>query len=460
MRKHTDMARDICNEVLGRIKTTCEGSKGFPAPLDVRSLLNSSAIKGLGKAETKKRRQALARILYKLVQMGFLEGVDKGTGESVQDIVDLAIVDKQTKLANPDKYEYDIPRNLGKVLNDRDHFDLISQIIVGDVDLDFFGKYVERLEKEAHTRVYPLGTSRRGDGAGDARYQTIGCVVCLRYIRKGFPRVCPTPLEPIPKISMSGNGRVYTVSECEAAKEPKIDRRPVKSRCSACVSTGAVRRHSVCAAWPVSFFRNKNPYQGARMPFVPNIIEKENDGRYSTDLLSRLAMDRIVFVHEPITSQLAMIVNAQLLYMDALSDEPIQLYISSPGGEVMAGLSILDIMTSLRSPVHTVALGMVASMASILLVHGDRRYMLPNAQVMLHQPLGGAQGQASDIEITAQQIIKIKKKLNAMLADKTGQPLEKIERVTDRDSYFDAEESLAFGLVDEILWPEEKKVAA
>jgi len=151
MRKHTDMAKDICNEVLGRIKTTCEGSKGFPAPLDVRSLLNSSAIKGLGKAETKKRRQALARILYKLVQMGFLEGVDKGTGESVQDIVDLAIVDKQTKLANPDKYEYDIPRNLGKVLNDRDHFDLISQIIVGDVDLDFFGKYVERLEKEALT---------------------------------------------------------------------------------------------------------------------------------------------------------------------------------------------------------------------------------------------------------------------------------------------------------------------
>jgi len=196
------------------------------------------------------------------------------------------------------------------------------------------------------------------------------------------------------------------------------------------------------------------------MPFVPNIIEKENDGRFSTDLLSRLAMDRIVFVHEPITSQLAMIVNAQLLYLDALGDEPIQLYISSPGGEVMAGLSILDIMTSLRSPVHTVALGMVASMASILLVHGDRRYMLPNAQVMLHQPLGGAQGQASDIEITAQQIIKIKKKLNAMLADKTGQPLEKIERVTDRDSYFDAEESLAFGLVDEILWPEEKKVAA
>jgi len=195
------------------------------------------------------------------------------------------------------------------------------------------------------------------------------------------------------------------------------------------------------------------------MPFVPTIIEKENDGRYSTDLLSRLAMDRIVFVHEPITSQLAMTVNAQLLYLDAISDEPIQLYISSPGGEVMAGLSILDIMASLRSPVHTVALGMVASMASILLVYGDRRYMLPNAQVMLHQPLGGAQGQASDIEITAQQIIKIKKKLNAMLAERTGRPLEEIERVTDRDSYFDAEESLAFGLVDEILRPEQKRAA-
>ena len=187
------------------------------------------------------------------------------------------------------------------------------------------------------------------------------------------------------------------------------------------------------------------------MPYMTQVVVKEKEGAYATDLISRLAMDRIVFIHEPITSPLAMVVNAQLLYLDAESHDPIFMYISSPGGEVMAGLSILDVMNHVASPVHTVAMGMVASMASVLLGAGDRRYILPNAQVMLHQPLGGAQGQASDIEITAKQILKIKEKLNRMLAQATGKPIEEIERVTDRDSYFDAEEALEFGLVDEIL---------
>ena len=187
------------------------------------------------------------------------------------------------------------------------------------------------------------------------------------------------------------------------------------------------------------------------MPYMTQVVVKEKEGAYATDLISRLAMDRIVFIHEPITSPLAMVVNAQLLYLDAESNDPIHMYISSPGGEVMAGLSILDVMNHVASPVHTVAMGMVASMASVLLGAGDRRYILPNAQVMLHQPLGGAQGQASDIEITAKQILKIKEKLNRMLAQATGKPIEEIEKVTDRDSYFDAREALEFGLVDEIL---------
>lgn len=187
------------------------------------------------------------------------------------------------------------------------------------------------------------------------------------------------------------------------------------------------------------------------MPYMTQVLVKEKHGTYATDLISRLAMDRIVFVHEPITSSLAMVVNAQLLFLDAELNEPIYMYISSPGGEVMAGLSIIDVMNHIASPVYTVALGMVASMASVLLSAGERRYILPHAQVMLHQPLGGAQGQASDIEITAKQILKIKEKLNTMLSEATGKPVEEIEKVTDRDSYFDAKEALEFGLVDEIL---------
>ena len=187
------------------------------------------------------------------------------------------------------------------------------------------------------------------------------------------------------------------------------------------------------------------------MPYMTQVVVKEKEGAYATDLISRLAMDRIVFIHEPIISPLAMVVNAQLLYLDAESNDPIYMYISSPGGEVMAGLSIIDVMNHIDSPVHTVAMGMVASMASVLLSAGDRRHILPNAQVMLHQPLGGAQGQASDIEITAKQILKIKEKLNRMLAQATRREIEEIEKVTDRDSYFDAREALDFGLVDEIL---------
>ena len=169
------------------------------------------------------------------------------------------------------------------------------------------------------------------------------------------------------------------------------------------------------------------------------------------DIFSRLLHDRIIMIHEPITPSLLATIVPQLLYLDAVSDEPIHLYISSPGGEVMSGLAILDVITAIKSPVYTYALGMVASMAAILYCHGEKRFVLPNAQIMIHQPLGGVQGQASDIEITAQQIIKIKKKLNVMLSVCTGQPLEVIENVTDRDNYFDAAEAVEFGLADELF---------
>ncbi|BBG66217.1 ATP-dependent Clp protease proteolytic subunit [Hydrogenimonas sp.] len=187
------------------------------------------------------------------------------------------------------------------------------------------------------------------------------------------------------------------------------------------------------------------------MAFIPTIVDTEGKREYATDLFSRLLKDRIVLVHQPIDSNLASTVVSQLLYLDKMSDEPIYIYISSPGGEVMAGFEIIDIMNLVKSPVHTVAMGMVASMASILLCNGEKRYILPNAQVMLHQPLGGVQGQASDIEITAKQILKIKSKLNEILSAKTGKSIKTIENVTDRDSYFDAREALDFGLVDEIL---------
>jgi len=190
------------------------------------------------------------------------------------------------------------------------------------------------------------------------------------------------------------------------------------------------------------------------MPIIPTVVEKFERSERSMDIFSRLLHDRIIIIHEQINASLMAAIVPQLLYLDAISHEPIHLYISSPGGDVMSGFGILDVMQSLKSPVHTYALGMVASMAAVLFVHGAQRYVLPNAQIMIHQPLGGASGQASDIEITAMQILKIKKKLNIMLSTCTSQPLEIIESVTDRDKYYDAQEAVEFGLADAVFAPQ------
>jgi ATP-dependent Clp protease protease subunit len=164
--------------------------------------------------------------------------------------------------------------------------------------------------------------------------------------------------------------------------------------------------------------------------------------------------DRVVMVTEPIDDHMMGIIVSQLLYLEAEdSEEPIHMYISSPGGSVMAGLAILDTMQLISAPVYTYGMGMVASMAAVLFTCGEpgHRYVLPNAEVMIHQPLGGAQGQASDIEIQANHIISLKKRLYKIIADATGNPPKTIEKASDRDNYFIAEEAIKFGLADKVL---------
>jgi len=187
---------------------------------------------------------------------------------------------------------------------------------------------------------------------------------------------------------------------------------------------------------------------------VPMVIEKTQGGERSFDIYSRLLKERIVFVTGGIEDHTANLVVAQLLFLEA--EEPkkdIFLYVNSPGGSVTAGLSIVDTMNHIKPDVATVCTGMAASMGSIILSQGakGKRSILPNAEVMIHHPWGGAQGQASDIEITARHIIKTRDTLNKMLAKATGQKLDKIEKDTDRDFFMDANESKRYGIIDEIL---------
>lgn len=190
------------------------------------------------------------------------------------------------------------------------------------------------------------------------------------------------------------------------------------------------------------------------MALVPYVIEQNSRGERSYDIYSRLLKDRIIFLGEEINDAVASTVVAQLLFLE--SEDPgkdIHMYINSPGGSVTAGMAIYDTMNYVKCDVSTTCIGMAASMGAFLLSSGakGKRYALPNAEIMIHQPLGGAQGQATEIQIVADHIAKTKRTLNEILAANTGQPLEVVEKDTDRDNYMSAEEALAYGLIDGVV---------
>ena len=190
------------------------------------------------------------------------------------------------------------------------------------------------------------------------------------------------------------------------------------------------------------------------MSLVPYVIEQTSRGERSYDIYSRLLKERIIFLGEEVNDVSASVIVAQLLFLEA--DDPnkdIQLYINSPGGSVSAGLAIYDTMNYIKCDVSTICFGMAASMGAFLLAGGakGKRFALPNAEVMIHQPSGGAQGQATEIQIVAEKILQTKKKLNEILAANTGQPYEVIERDTDRDNYMTAQEAMEYGLIDRVI---------
>lgn len=192
------------------------------------------------------------------------------------------------------------------------------------------------------------------------------------------------------------------------------------------------------------------------MNLIPTVIEKTQYGERAYDIYSRLLKDRIIFLAGPITDPLANSIIAQMLFL--ASQDPkkdIQLYINSPGGSVTAGLAIYDTMQYVKPPISTVCIGLAGSMGATLLAAGEKgkRFALPNAEILLHQVAGGVTGEAVEIEITAKQIIKIKDKLNKILAHHTGQPLERIEKDTDRDFYLTASEAKEYGIIDEVIKP-------
>lgn len=188
------------------------------------------------------------------------------------------------------------------------------------------------------------------------------------------------------------------------------------------------------------------------MNTVPMVIKKTTDGERAMDIASRLLDDNIILLTGEINDMMAEVVIAQLLYLDSLGkEEPIQIYINSPGGSVTAGLAILDTMKLVKSKIYTYCIGLAASMGAVLLSSGDRRYIVPHAEVMIHQPLGGTKGQASDIEIAAEHISRTKKLLNTILAENCHRPYDDVSRDTERDNWKSAEEALEYGLVDMII---------
>ncbi len=191
------------------------------------------------------------------------------------------------------------------------------------------------------------------------------------------------------------------------------------------------------------------------MSLVPYVVEQTSRGERSYDIFSRLLNDRIIMLTEEVNNTTASLVVAQLLYLEGQdSSKDISLYINSPGGSVTAGMSIYDTMQYIKCDVSTICMGMAASMGAFLLAAGakGKRFALPNSDIMIHQPSGGAQGQATDIMIHADHIIETKKKLNAILAEKTGQPIEVIAKDTERDNFMDAEQAVKYGLVDKVIY--------
>lgn len=187
---------------------------------------------------------------------------------------------------------------------------------------------------------------------------------------------------------------------------------------------------------------------------VPMVIEQTSRGERSFDIYSRLLKERVIFMVGPVEDQMANLIVAQILFLESENpDKDIHFYINSPGGSVSAGMSIYDTMQFVKPDISTMCIGQAASMGAFLLAAGaqGKRFVLPNSRVMIHQPLGGFQGQASDIEIHAREILKVKDQLNRLLAHHTGQPLEQVEKDTDRDNFLDASEAKEYGLVDEVL---------
>jgi len=194
------------------------------------------------------------------------------------------------------------------------------------------------------------------------------------------------------------------------------------------------------------------------MALVPMVVEQTSRGERSYDIYSRLLNDRIIFLADEVNDTTASLVVAQLLYLEAQDpDKDIYLYINSPGGSITAGMAIYDTMNYIKCDVSTICVGMAASMGAFLLSSGakGKRMALPNAEVMIHQPLGGMQGQATDIKIHADRIIKIKEKLNKLLSEQTGKPLKTIEKDTERDNFMSADEAMAYGLIDKVITKKE-----
>lgn len=189
------------------------------------------------------------------------------------------------------------------------------------------------------------------------------------------------------------------------------------------------------------------------MSLVPIIVDKEQNGERSYDIFSRLLKDRIIILSGEIDDNLANVIVSELLYLDSLNHNDISLYINSPGGSITAGMAIMDTMNYIKSDVSTICLGLAASMAAFLLSCGKKgkRYILPNAEVMIHQPLGGVNGQATEIKIVAERILNLKDKLNRLLSENTGQDLKKIEQDTERDHFLTSKETLDYGIVDKII---------
>ena len=194
--------------------------------------------------------------------------------------------------------------------------------------------------------------------------------------------------------------------------------------------------------------------KGAIMSLVPTVIESTSRGERAFDIYSRLLKDRIIFLGEEVNDVTASLVVAQMLFLE--SEDPakdINLYINSPGGSVVAGMAIYDTMQYVKCDVSTICMGMAASMGAFLLAGGKKgkRYALPNAEIMIHQPSGGARGQATEIRIAAEQILKTREKLNKILAENTGQPIEVIDRDTERDNYMSADDALKYGIIDKVI---------